>query len=459
MSPSSRNSRSRSTATDDRLAYLDHAAFLSMRSSGLGQLMQIVWIYEHPVDLDAVERFHRYVGYGLLGRRIERSPLPFGRPRWVASLGPTTALDVAAGVRPRADIDAWADERALLPVDPELGPGWHMGMVSLDDGSTAFSLVASHCIADGVGALQTIADALKGEAQDLGYSPSASRPRVLAMVEDARQTVRCLPETGRALRKVAGLARQHRHDLAASAQSRAGVDVSHPDQRTVVPVVTTLIDIQDLEERAQSLGGTNYTLVVGIVAKVAERLGRHRDDGSVTVVIPITDRGEHDTRANAMPFATVQVDPTHIESDLAQLRCAVREAVRTVRDVPDETRELLPLVPFVPRRAMDRLAGAFLGSADLPVTCSHLGTIDPAVGRLDGTEAEYIVLRGLNQDVRRRDLERGGGQLFLICGGHAGKLAVAIGSYQSGGENTKEHLRGVVTAVLADFGITGWKPL
>ena len=70
--------------------------------------MQVVWVYEHPVDFDGLRRFHQNFGYGLYGRRIERSPLPFGRHRWVSSLGPPSDLDIAERARPRADLGDWA---------------------------------------------------------------------------------------------------------------------------------------------------------------------------------------------------------------------------------------------------------------------------------------------------------------------------------------------------------------
>ena len=87
--------------------------------------MQIVWIYEHPIDMDKMMHTFRNAGYGLMGRRIERSPLPFGRHRWVSAVGQPLDIDVAECARPRAEISDWLDERAQLPVDPESGPGWH----------------------------------------------------------------------------------------------------------------------------------------------------------------------------------------------------------------------------------------------------------------------------------------------------------------------------------------------
>ncbi len=43
---------------DNRLSFTDQAMFLWLRASGEEPAMQMVWIYEHPVDLDGVRRFH-----------------------------------------------------------------------------------------------------------------------------------------------------------------------------------------------------------------------------------------------------------------------------------------------------------------------------------------------------------------------------------------------------------------
>src|SRR6185437_5462193 len=138
---------------DNQLSFTDQLLFLCQRATGQELAMQVVWVYEHPVDLDGLRRFHHNFGYGLFGRVIERSPLPFGRHRWVSSLGPPSALDIAQTERSRAEVSDWADERAQLPIDPEWGPGWHLGILPMADASTAVSLVMSHCLSDGVGAL------------------------------------------------------------------------------------------------------------------------------------------------------------------------------------------------------------------------------------------------------------------------------------------------------------------
>ena len=172
---------------DNRLAFTDQALFRSHRVTGQNEIMQAVWIYEHPVDFDGLKRVHHNLGYGLLGRRIERSPLPFARHRWVLDRGPSD-IDIAECARPRAEVSDWADERSQLPIDPEWGPGWHLGVLPLTDGSTAVSLVVSHYLVDGIGLFVALFDASLGNTRDLGYPPPRSRTRLRAVAQDARQT-------------------------------------------------------------------------------------------------------------------------------------------------------------------------------------------------------------------------------------------------------------------------------
>lgn len=42
---------------EHRLAFLDHAALDLLRATGRNQLIQIVWVYEHPLDEDGLKRF------------------------------------------------------------------------------------------------------------------------------------------------------------------------------------------------------------------------------------------------------------------------------------------------------------------------------------------------------------------------------------------------------------------
>jgi hypothetical protein len=442
---------------DNRLSFMDQAAFLLRRVTGQESVMQCVWVYEHAVDFDALRRFHQNLGYGLMGRRIECSPLPFGRHRWVSSLGPPSDIDVAECARPRVELSDWVDERTQLPIDPEWGPGWHLGVLPMTDGSTAISLVVSHCVADGVGGLLTVVDAVKGNTRDFGYPPPGSRTRLRAMVSDARDTVQGAPEVGRTLVAAVKLAIRGRRDLARSGASRpTGVLGEDGDRDVVVPAISIHVDLDDWDARATALGGTSYSLLAGFAAKLGERMGRRRaDDGAVTLIIAISDRTEDDTRANTMSLANVGVDPTQATTDLSGARVAIRQALKTVREVPDETLQLLPLIPFIPKRAVKRTADMVFGAADLPVSCSNFGDVDPAVGRPDGTDAEYVFLRGVDRHVPRHVLEQRGGLLSLVSGRIGSRISIAVGAYQPGGTNSKPHLRELVAHTLAEFDLTG----
>src|SRR5690349_835885 len=103
---------------DDRLALVDQAFFAGHRAAGQKDVMQVVWTYEHPIDWDGLRRFHHNLGRGLLGRLIERSPLPFARYRWVSDRGPSD-IEIIECARPRAELSDWADERSQLGADPE----------------------------------------------------------------------------------------------------------------------------------------------------------------------------------------------------------------------------------------------------------------------------------------------------------------------------------------------------
>ncbi len=443
---------------DNRLALVDQGFFAGHRAIGLTEVMQVVWVYEHAIDFDGLRRFHHNFGYGLFGRRIERSPLPFGRHRWVSDRGPSD-IDIAECARPRAELSDWADERSQLPADPEWGPGWHLAVLPLTDGSTAVSLVASHYLLDGLGFMGAIVEALWGNTRDLGYPPPRSRTRLRAVVQDARRTARDAPEVARALVAVAKLARRRRHDTAPSPASRP-VPLRGGDgaDAVVVPGVTICIDLDDWDTRAKALGGTSNTLAAGFTAKLGERMGRRRaGDGAVTLQLPMSERVERDTRAIAISAARVSIDPTRVTTDLRDARTAIKQALKTRQETPDESWQLAPLAPFTPKRTWKRGVDAVFADPDRPVVCSNLGDVGSVVGWLDGTHCEYAYARGTRQHVTRQSLERAGGQLQLLSFRTPvlRKVFIHVVAYQPGAENTKPALRELAAHTLAEFGLTG----
>ena len=96
--------------------------------------MQIVWIYEHPVDFDGLRRFHLKVHSRAAGTAAD--PM-FAATIRAASVGlipkeRSVAGDIAECARPRAELTDWADERVQLPIDPESGSRLAYGSPSID---------------------------------------------------------------------------------------------------------------------------------------------------------------------------------------------------------------------------------------------------------------------------------------------------------------------------------------
>jgi hypothetical protein len=304
----------------------------------------------------------------------------------------------------------------------------------------------------------TTFEAVKGNRRDLGYPPPGSRTRLRAIAIDARETVRGLPELARTLVAAAKVAVRRRPDRTKSTAPRpVSVGGADGNRNVVVPAVATFIDLDEWDACAKARGGNSYSLVAGFAANLGARLGRQRpDDGKVDLVIPINDRMTlDDTRANAVNLAHVSVDPAGVTRDLSDARAGIKQGIQTARDTPDEAFELLAAVPFIPKRAVKLMAGAFLGFADATVSCSNLGDIDPVFGRPDGTDAEYVYMRGVDRFVTRNTLEQRQGILTVVAGRISGKISLAVIGYQPGAENSKRWLRELVADTLAEFDLTG----
>jgi len=434
---------------DNDIDLMDQAAFLELRATGQSTLIQFTWIYDRAIDVDGVRRFRDYLGRGLLARRIERSPLPFARDRWVVCRRPPT-LDIGTESRARADVGLWADERAQVRIDPERGPGWHLGLVPLENGGGAVSLVVSHCVADGVAVALAVEDAAKGRVRDLGYPHPRSRTRTRALLEDTRQTAHDLPAVVRAVFATAAVARRHRHGVATGSPARE----AYGTVATILPSLTIYIDLVEWDGCAKRLGGTANSLFGAFAAKLAERLGRV-SEGTVTLAIPVSERTVGDLRANALTSLTISVDPTRVTEDLGEVRVKTKQGLRALQQTPNELLQALPLAPLTPQRLARRLTALAYGDADLPVGCSNLGEVDPAINRPDGSDADYASARLVKHQAQKKFPERGLGQLFLCSVHLGGRISINVIAHQPGREVSKHDLQQVITGALAAFDLSG----
>lgn len=447
--------------TAGRLDYLDQTALELLRVTARRQLMQAIWVYPGPVDLDGLKAFHRRFGSGLMGRLAERSPLPFARPRWVASTASASDIDIAEKPRPRSELMDWVDDQAKRPIDPEYGPGWVMGVLPLSDGGTAVSIVFSHCLVDGGGLVLTVHNAVAGTPGDFGYPTADSTPRLVRLAADLRDSVQEIPQAVRglaALAKVAGGALGERLTNGPRPKQAAALDDPALERVVDIPSVLLTLDAATWDATAARLGGNSYALVAGVAARLAEHLGRRRkSDGAVALVIAGNGReSADDDRALAMTFANAVLDPGVVTDDLGPARDAIRVARDQVKNHPDPAAGLRPLVPWFPRRAALVVADQMFSYADdLPSSCSNLGDIPGHLANVDGTPAQTVVARSVDQNVTLRDLHRSHGTLVVVSGRINGRIWIAVEAYELGAENSRARLGRIVEQTLAEFGVDG----
>jgi hypothetical protein len=443
---------------DNRLDLMDQAFYAGHRAAGQKETMQMAWLYERAIDFDQLRRFHRNLTQGLLGRRIERSPLPFGRYRWVSDRQPSN-LDIAENARPPAELADWLDEQSQVPVDPESGPGWRLSVGEFTDGSAAISLVISHYIVDGIGAVVAVALASLGETLDLGYPPPRSRSLLSGLRQDIGETARDVPAVGRAMIAAVKEARRRRQDdsrpLAPPPVAELPVETDHP---VAVPAIWIRLNMAEWTARAEALGGTGSTLAAALTAKFDERMGRrHGDSDHVKLLLLVNDRTEGDARAVAVSFARVLIDPAEVTTDLSGTRAAVKHALKTLRDTPDESSHLVALTPFTPKRAWQQMIDYGLSDPDNWAVCSNLGDTGPVVIRPDGEPCDSAFARGIHQHMTQRWIERMGSQLHLYVGTavEINTVGIHVRAYQPGAMTTKAALRELAVGILAEFGLNG----
>ncbi|MEU0496340.1 hypothetical protein [Mycobacterium sp. NPDC006124] len=442
---------------DNTLAYIDQGSFLALRALGRGPLIQFTWIYERAVDLDGLRRLHANLGFGLLGRHIERSALPFGRDHWVAAPGPAT-VEIAAEDRPRSEVWTWADDRLRHPVDPQHGPAWHLGVQPLSDGGTAVTLVVSHSVGDAKAIIDAIVDAVNGVRRDLGYPRPGSRPRRQAIREDGRRVLRDVPEMARAVAAAARVARKDSEGLSTSVKSGGktrtrGTSGVASREIVVPPNSAIFVDVDQWDRRAKELGGSSNSLFIGLAARLGQILGRVDADGMVRASLPVSERTPGDTRANALTAAAVTVDPDTVTTDLSRVRADLKAALTALAETPNELLGPLALVPLTPAFLVRRLEG-LVQQVGSPIGCSNLGALPPETNRPDGTEADYLGVRMLEPNTAAV-LDRMGGMLFVGSGRTGRHVFVTVGSWVVGGVNTRTAMRRALARAVADMGLTG----
>jgi hypothetical protein len=304
-----------------------------------------------------------------------------------------------------------------------------------------------------------VVEAACGYDYAIKWPAAASRRRWRAMREDARQTARDIPGMGRAVVAAARFARRNRGG-AGSATPLPTKPPASPaaDERITLPVATIFVDADEWDARAYSLGGTSNTLLAGLAARLAQRVGRVAADGSVALTLPVNERTTGDTRANAITNVDLTVDPAPATTDLREIRAAIKQALICCQEVPNERWALLPLAPLAPQWLLRRMVSVSAGSAT-SVVSSNLGVVNPAAYRPDGTDADYFAMKSLGPGVTKAIMHRLGGLLVLLSGRARGRVFVSVLAYQPGRPNSNDALRQDLLSAISDFSLTattGW---
>ena len=444
------------------LGLSDQFWFLGERATGATARLQGVWVYDRAIDIDGLRQLHHHLQRGLLSRCVERSPLPFGRHRWVLPNG-QAGLEIVAMPRPREEFGAWLNAQAATALDGELAPEWHLAVLPFIDGGAGVSLVVSHGLTDGIGLCEAVADAACCRDNPLILPAAGSRRRWRALREDARQTVRDIPGISRAVVAAAMAARlsPRGRGRAASTEPCSAQQAEprfRPDERVTVPAATIFVDAEEWDARAHSLGGTSNALLAGLAARLAQKMGRVTAAGSVTLTMPVNVRTDGDNRANAVISAHLTIDPEAVLMDLGEIRAATKQALIRRQEVPDKQFHLLHIVPLVPERLVKRMISLASGS-DIRVDSSNLGLVNPAACRPDGTEADQFAIRIHALGATKAMMHRAGGLLTVFSGRAHRQVFVSVVAYQPGRPNPDDDLRQHLSSALGDFALnvrTGW---
>ncbi len=434
------------------LPFADQAMYLAHAAGGQHAVIQLLWRYRRTVDLAALSRTSANLAHGPLARLVRPALLPFGRHHWSAAPPPPNDVAIAAGPLPLSLLQDWADAQVDLPLDPAQGPPWRFTAQRFADGSTVVSLVVSHCIADGMATAHAVSDAARGERRPPGHPGPQGAAALLAA-----EMLRSIKDAPATLKALTALARRVRTQHAHARKTATEPSSAETDRRGVAfPSAFLRVPADAWDARARKLGSNRFTLLVAVTAAFALALGRQRG-GEVTLLIPVNQReGRADTGANRVSLATLKLAASELDGPLRALQRRLQSTLVEMRRTPDPVESLLPLVPFVPRRAFAAAGQLALGAlADLPVTCSHMGDLPRDLLRIDGADADRFCFRGVDRGARAQALEQRQGVATLLAGVIPGMILLNFVAYQPGVITCTPDLRGLVEGLLARFELVG----
>jgi diacylglycerol O-acyltransferase len=434
---------------NDVLCYADQGSFMGLRALGRQPLLIFTWCYERRLDETTVNKFNDSLAKGQLGRLVQRSPLPWGRHRWVAN--PVAApVTWYPGEIPAGGLEGWRNALVHLPVDPEFGPGWRLAVQPMEGGRSALSLIISHTIADAKGGIEAIIEAISGTRRRHGFPVPSWRWSPIRLARDIAESLRALPDVARA---VAALVRGA--GIPASQKSVSFVGTVTPDSSQPlvdVPLAHVMMDLGIWEKRASELGVTTSSLFMAFAARIAHRIGRVDSEGRAKLVLPVSYRLPGDRRGNALSAVMVMANPDLCPGNFSTLRQDFKTALATLFEQGDDKTPLFALLPYVPLWLVRRLERLALRT-DQPIGCSLLGAFPPELSNPCGP-ASLVRFSGIER-CTAEVLEWLGGKLYLITYSVGDQMHITITGYMVDRITTLAAFVPFVREALDDLSLEG----
>ena len=443
--------RPHSHVGNDILCYADQGSFLGLRALARGPIVHFSWLCSQQPDDAEINRFNQRLADGFLGRLVQRSALPWGRHRWVASPAAAPVTWFRTSIE-HGELADWWSSLINLPIDPERGPGWRLAVQSLAGGGCAISLLVSHTIADGEAVSIAVAEAVSGQHSRCRPPAKKSRWSPARLIRDCAESLRSLPELVNAI----GSLLPRRRTIAL----KTGSPLRRPRSRiatagmsaVAVPLVQIAMERASIERASALLGVSANTLAASFTARLASRMGRIDAAGRATLVLPVSDRTPGDCRGNALRSISLKIDPRTELDEPRHLQAEIRSALASLLRHGDDLSPMFPLIPYVPVWLARRMEQVALGW-DLPSGCSLLGALPEVVNHPFGDAS--LVLVSLLERFTQADLDHLQGQLFIVGYMTTGHYMMSVAGYAPSRITTRAQFLPLVRDVLSEAGLGG----
>ncbi|WP_223205664.1 hypothetical protein [Gordonia jinghuaiqii] len=392
----------------ERLASDDAPFWFVTPALGWSVVLQMVWVLDDEVSLEALTAMNAALARGRLHRMLVPSTVYGARPRWVdAPDSPGLAADTEPVAE--ADIDAWATaEMSTVPLDAEGGRCWRLRSAPTESGGTVVSLCTLHVLTDGRGMLAAAAEAAAASAVPLipdteapAAAPNPKSPTAIRRRQQIADVADACVQAGAAATGIVRAALARRKSAGFESDPRpARAPIAERSPAAEFAWATATVPAAEWDRVAREHEGSSNTLFIAAVSGLLRSSGHAPLGHPIKVGVPVDRReGENDTRSNAIAGVSVFLtDEPVAGGDLGGIRAACKAAfVRLSEGRRAPQVYLRPLVWFIPASVIIKIVSAGTGMPDAVI--SNLGDVPPEATLIGGRPVRKLAFRGMAQGV------------------------------------------------------------